>query len=162
MLYHVQEFPAPLFLNGCTCIWKFWGQGLDLGSTCRNTRSFNQPSQAGDWTYNFTVTQATAVCFLTHCARAGTPRISFLLKVNNIPLTYIPHFGYLFICWWTLGFLSVLFLKTKLPRRWQSEKHQESVSLSGQQLHWQNPEYLFWNSGICRQHLQKIKKIIAI
>ena len=45
----------------------------DLCCRCSNVWSMNPLHLAGDQTYTSTVTRASAIWFLTHCAMAGTP-----------------------------------------------------------------------------------------
>ena len=72
------------FFNGHICgIQTFPGQGFylshscDLHGSCSITGSFNPLLWAEDRTCTSTVTQATAVRFLTYCATAGTPTFFF-------------------------------------------------------------------------------------
>ena len=51
----------------------------DLRCSCSNDRSFNPLCQVGDQTHTSTVTPATEVRYLTHCARAGTPKLILIL-----------------------------------------------------------------------------------
>ena len=81
-------FPTHLFFfpfYGLTCYrWKFLGQGLNLSHSCNlshrcsNTRSMNPLHWAGDQTYTFTVTSASVVRFLTHCAISVTRLFNFV------------------------------------------------------------------------------------
>ena len=71
---------ACLFYGRICGVWKFLGQGSNLNHTCNpchrfgNARSFNPLCQARNWTHPSTVTWATAVRFLTHYTRTGSPR----------------------------------------------------------------------------------------
>ena len=62
-------------------------QGLNLSHSfsCGNAESFNPLRRAKDRTCTSTATQATAVGFLIHCARAETPKkVVFFLKFGSI------------------------------------------------------------------------------
>ena len=86
----------PYFLkkfHGHTCgKCKFSGQGLNVKHSWNlccsgsNTRSFNPLHWAKDWTHTSAATQATAVGFLTHCAMAGTPELSYLFIYLATPV----------------------------------------------------------------------------
>ena len=70
-------------------IWKFPGQGLNLClsfnlcCSCSNSRSYNQRFWAGDQTRTSAATQATAVGFLPHFSRAGTPLDFFISWIRS-------------------------------------------------------------------------------
>ena len=90
-------------------IWKFLGQGLnlspscDLCHSCSNTGSFNTLCQDRYQTHTSSVTPATVVGFLIHCATAETPMIKFLI-IHTIHLTRIhraPNTRW--ALWWVLS-----------------------------------------------------------
>ena len=57
-----------------------------------------------DWTHSFTVTQAAAAKFLTHCTTAGTPFCHFLIELCLL-LLLIALLLLLFVLWTTYLFL---------------------------------------------------------
>ena len=79
------------FFNGHTCCtWKFLGQGWNLSHSYNlhhswgNNLSFIPLHRARDQTRTSTVTWATAIWFLTHCATTGTPRIFILTSIAGV------------------------------------------------------------------------------
>ena len=83
-------------------IWMFLGQRLnpshscEVYHSCSNSGYFNQLGWARDWTHISIVIWATAVCFLAHCAKVGTPVGRFLItdlislhRYKFIPIFFI-------------------------------------------------------------------------
>ena len=67
---HLQHMEVPSQWLNLSCI-------CDLHCSCGNARSFNPLCRTRNWTCAFTVNQAAAVGFLTHCTTVGTPDVGY-------------------------------------------------------------------------------------
>ena len=89
MVFPCEFFPFLKMYGRTRDIWKFLGQGLNPSRSCEqrhscdSTGAFKPLCWARDWTCTSTVTQATAVRFLTHCTMGGIPHLNFKFICNE-------------------------------------------------------------------------------